>query len=150
MPEFQIAKIDDAERLVFGFANVSVAKSTAAGSGGHEIFDLQKDSIPPAELEKAAYQFVLDFREADADHKGPAIGQLVESMVFTPEKLAKLATDPVSGAVNSEALAILKQALPCRWWVGFKLEPQAYAAVKSGKYRMFSIAGEADRTDLEE
>lgn len=145
---FQIAKLDDGQRLVFGYANVSVAKSTAAGSGGHDIFDLQLDSIPAAELEKGAYDFVLDFREADEMHAGGAIGQLVESVVFTPEKLEKFATDPVSGDVDQEGLAVLKRLLPCRWWVGFKLNSDSYQAVKSGKYKMFSIAGEADREEV--
>lgn len=147
---FQISKLDDAQQLVFGYANVSVSKSTAAGSGGEEFFDLQADSIPPDELEKAAYSFVLDFREADAMHEGPAIGQLVESMVFTPEKLTKLATDPVTGDVDTAALETLKRLLPTRWWVGFKLNKVNYEAVKSGKYKMFSIAGEAERRNAEE
>lgn len=146
--DFLIAKLDDSERLVFGWANVSVAKSTAKATGGHEIFDLQKDSIPPAELEKAAYDFVLDFRETDEMHEGPCVGQLVESMVFTPEKLAKLATDPTTGKVDEATLSMLSKALPPRWWVGFKLEKSSYEAVKSGKFKMFSIAGEADRVEI--
>lgn len=148
MSQFKIAKFDDAQNLVFGWANVSVSKSTAAGQGGEEFYDLQKDSIPPEELEAAAYDFVLEFREADEMHKGPAIGRLVESMVFTPDKLEKLATDPVSGTVAQEALAVLKQVLPPRWWVGFKLRPESYAGVRSGKFKMFSIAGEADRVEV--
>lgn len=148
MSDFQISKMDDSQNLVFGWANVSVAKSTKFGSGGAQFFDLQQDSIPPDELEKAAYEFVLDFRETDEQHKGPCVGQLVESMVFTPEKLEKLATDPITGQVAGEALAVLKQVLPPRWWVGFKLEPSSYQAVKAGKFKMFSIAGEADRVEV--
>lgn len=147
-PTFQISKLDDEQSLVFGWANVSVAKSTSAGSGGHDIFDLQQDSIPPVELEKAAYGFVLDFRETDEMHAGDAVGHLVESMVFTPEKLEKLATDPTTGEVDQNTLTVLKKALPPRWWVGFKLSKSAYQGVKSGKYKMFSIAGEADRTEV--
>lgn len=145
MSPFTITKFDDAQNLVFGWANVSVSKSTAAGKGGEEFFDLQKDSIPPEELEKAAYDFVLEFRETDEMHSGPAVGKLVESMVFTPEKLTKLATDPATGEVNKEQLEALTKALPPRWWVGFKLDPSSYQAVKSGKFKMFSIAGEAER-----
>lgn len=147
MPDFCIAKLVDDQRLVFGFANVSVSKSTAGGAGGEEFFDLQADSIPAVELENAAYDFVLDFREADEMHKGGVVGKLVESIVFTPEKLAKFATDPVSGKVDTEALAMLEKVLPCRWWVGFKLNTTSYEGVKSGKYKMFSIAGEADRQE---
>lgn len=142
--QFQIAKLDDNQSLVFGYANVSVSKSTAQGIGGL-VEDLQLDIVPPDELEKAAYEFVLDFREADEMHTGDAVGQLVESMVFTPDKLAKLATDPTTGTVDEAALEVLKRILPCRWWVGFKLAPASYQAVKSGKFKMFSIAGDADR-----
>lgn len=150
MSHFCISKLDDNQSLVFGWANVSVAKSTAAADGGYPIFDLQKDSIPPLELEKGAYDFVLDFREADEMHEGSAVGQLVESMVFTPEKLEKFATDPASGLVDKAVLSTLQKVFPTRWWVGFKLEKSAYNAVKSGKYKMFSIAGEADREDVVE
>lgn len=145
---FQISKLDDAQSLVFGWANVSVAKRTAAGEGGHQIFDLQQDSIPPSELESAAYEFNLEFRDTDEMHEGPVVGKLVESMVFTPEKLAKFATDPTTGEIDQPMLAVLQKAFPCRWWVGFKVEPSAYQAVKSGKYKMFSIAGEADRLEV--
>lgn len=145
--DFLIAKLDEGQSLVFGYANVSVAKSTAVGGGGHEIYDLQKDMVPPAELEKAAYEFVLNFREADEMHEGGVVGHLVESMVFTPDKLEKLATDPTTGNIDAAVLEVLKQALPCRWWVGFKVNKSSFADVKSGKFKMFSIAGEADRTD---
>lgn len=146
---FQIAKLDDEQRLVFGFANVSVAKKTSHGEGGHEILDLQQDKVPSDELEKAAYEFVLKFREADEMHEGEAIGHLVESVVFTPEKLQKFATDPVTGEVDEEMHAVLQRALPPRWWVGFKLNDASYRLVKSGRYKMFSIAGEADREEID-
>ncbi len=142
---FQIAKLNDEQRLVFGFANVSISKATSAGKGGDEFYDLQRDSVPPDELEKAAYEFVLNFREADEMHEGDAVGHLVESMVFTPDKLSKLASDPVTGQVDKVVLAALEKALPCRWWVGFRLNDSSYKLVKSGKYKMFSIAGEAER-----
>ena len=148
MSQFRVQKFDDSQHIVFGWANVSVSKATAAGRGGEEFYDLQKDAIPPDELEHAAYDYVLESREADEEHTGPAIGRLVESMVFTPDKLEKLATDPVTGVVAQEALAVLKQVLPPRWWVAFKLDPAAYAKVKSGEYKMFSIAGEADREEI--
>lgn len=135
---FSIVKINEAEHLVFGFANVSVAK------GGKLITDLQDDQIRPDELEKGAYDYVLTAREADEMHDGPPIGHLVESMMFTPEKLLALAIDPATGEANSADLEVLKRLLPPRWWVGFKLNPSAFAKVKSGEYTMFSIAGEAE------
>lgn len=139
MPQpFKILKLNNAERLVFGFANVSIAK------GGEIITDLQGDRIAPSELEKGAYDYVLTAREADEMHKGGAIGYLVESMVFTPEKLLVIATDPSTGEVDLEGFEVMKRLIPPRWWVGFKLEPEAYAKVQKGEYKMFSIAGEAE------
>ena len=148
-PGFQIAKLDDSQCLVFGYANVSVSKSTAQGAGGEVFFDLQEDAIRPDDLEKGAYGFVLDFREADEMHEGSSIGDLVESIVFTPDKLIKFVTDPTTGDVDTDSLKVLQKVFPTRWWVGFKLAPEAYAGVKSGKYTMFSVAGEADRKDAE-
>ena len=145
---FHITKLDDDQRLVFGFANVSVSKTTGAGIGGEEFFDLQQDSIPASELEKSAYEYVLEAREADEMHAGDAVGHIVESIVFTPDKLEKFATDPATGEVNRGDLEVLKRLFPCRWWVGYKLSDSAFAKVKSGQYKMFSIAGEADREDL--
>ena len=129
---FAIAKIDEAERLVFGYANVSVAKD------GGEVVDLHGDIIEPSVLEKAAYEFVLKFRDTGEMHDQGSVqgtvGKLVESMVFTPEKL--------------EAIGLAKDAIACRWWVGFKLSPDAFAKVASGEYRMFSIQGKAEREEV--
>lgn len=128
---FEIAKFDESQRLVFGYANVSITKD------GRALEDLHDDIIDPEELEKAAYDFVLDFRASGEMHdrgvvKG-ATGRLVESMVFTPEKLEKL--------------GLPKDAVPTRWWVGFKLDPQTFAKVKSGVFKMFSIQGTGERVD---
>lgn len=138
---FLITKIDDAQHLVFGYANVSVTKR------GDTVEDLQHDIIPPEELEKAAYDFVLHYRASDEMHKGPVIGKLVESMVFTPEKLTKLATDPTTGEVDQDGLAVLKRLIPIGWWTGFHVPDDAiFAKIKSGEYKMLSIGGEADKT----
>ena len=135
---FKILKVDKAEHLIFGYANVSIAKD------GKIITDLQGDRIAPEELEKGAYEYVLTAREADEMHAGGVVGHLVESIVFTDEKLLVMATDPATGDVDNEGLAVLKRLLPPRWWVGFKLDPSAFAKVQSGEYRMLSIAGAAD------
>lgn len=144
---FTIVKTVPKGCLIFGFANVSVSKSTAAAPGGEQFYDLQNDSVPPDELEAGAYDYVLEAREADEMHKGGVKGMLVESMVFTPDKLEKFATDPTTGEINIADLMVLKRIFPPRWWVGFKVDPDAFAKVKSGEYRMLSVAGEADRVE---
>ena len=79
-------------------------------------------------------------------HEGPAIGHLVESMVFTPEKLKRLATDVKTGVVDEAGLAVITKMIPVGWWVGFHIpDAKIFAKVKSGEYAMFSIAGEADK-----
>lgn len=136
---FTIAKLDDEQHLVFGFASVAIARD------GRPLEDTQEDIIPPEELEKMAYEHVLEFRESDVMHDEHAVGRMVESMVFTPEKLKALATNPSDGTVDEEALAALTRILPTRWWVGYKLDDASFQAVKAGKFPMFSIGGEAER-----
>lgn len=113
---------DDDRRLVFGWANVAVDKS------GDLVVDSHDESIELDELEKAAYEFVLEFRETGTQHVGKAKGRLVESFVVTPEKL--------------EVMGLAKDALPLGWWVGFKIDDDAaWEGVKKGDYSMFSIQG---------
>ena len=54
---FKIAKSDDDKHLAFGWANVAIR------ADGEEIEDWQEDIIEPEELENAAYQYVLLYRE---------------------------------------------------------------------------------------
>lgn len=127
MPGFAIAKIDITKNLIFGFANVSVTKD------GRLLEDLQEDTITPAELEQTAYDHVLHFRDVDVMHDEQAIGKLVESMVFTPEKL--------------KALGLPGDAIQPRWWVGYQVTPAIAQAVKAMKTPMFSIGGSATRVE---
>ena len=123
----RIEKADD--HAVFGWAWVS------DGEDGTRVTDSQGDSIPPEELEQAAYDHVLTFRSAGAEHD-PArrgVGVLIESMVFTPEKLRLLG---------------LTGLLPVGWWVGYRItDEEVWQAVKRGEYGMFSIEGEAVREE---
>ena len=126
MKKFEISKIDEEQHQVFGWANISMRVD------GELIEDRQGDIIEPQELEKAAYQFVLDFRESGVMHKGRANGRLIESTVFTPEKLA--------------AMGLAKDALPIGWWIGFQIDDdEVFKRVKKGELTMFSIQGSAQR-----
>lgn len=127
--EVGIAKYDDARQLVFGWANVSIRTSGAL------VSDWQEDMIDVQTLEDAAYLFNLEFRETGEMHAGVAKGRMIESMVFTKEKLV--------------ALGLAENALPQAWWVGFYVEdPETFAKVRSGKYKMFSIHGTAKRVKV--
>ena len=86
------------------------------------------------ELEAAAYDFVQFYREGSEMHErgGFDIAILVESMVFTEEKLA--------------LLGIPAGTIPHGWWVVFRvIDDDVWAKVKDGTYRMFSIEGQAIR-----
>ncbi len=122
----EIRKIDEDEQLVFGWAWVSTDKE------GELIVDSHGDAIEPAELELAAYDFVLEARDAGEMHEGDARGTLVESLMLTPEK--------------AEAMGFTTDATA--WWVGFHIEDaEAFARVKAGERSMFSIQGIAQEVE---
>jgi len=128
--EFQIAKLDSDRHLVFGWANVSIRKD------GEQIEDHQGDLIDPEDLEDAAYVFNLQFRKTGVMHQGEAKGDLIESLVVTPEKL--------------EAMGLEKSALPVGWWVGFHVpDDDVFAKVKDGTFAMFSVQGRAVREKVD-
>lgn len=122
----QVIKTDAKRQQVFGWA--SVAMST----DGEPAIDSYGDIIDPDDLEDAAYDFVLRFRDLNEKHAGPVQGQLIESLVVTPEKLEKM--------------GLASDALPMGWWVGFWVpDPNVFAKIESGEYAMFSIEGQALR-----
>lgn len=124
--EIQITKSDDDEQLVFGWANVSI------NSDGTLPVDYQDDITLPETLEKAAYQFVLKYRASGEQHQGDVQGHLVESIMFTKDKM--------------EALGIPEGTVSEGWWVGFHIPNQeVFEKVKKGHYKMFSIEGTAKR-----
>lgn len=123
---FRIVKSDDEKRLAFGWANVSIKVD------GEQIPDLQGDMIDTDVLEEAAYQFVELYRSGGEMHERGGVAVLVESCVFTKEKMW--------------AIGIPDGLIPEGWWIGFKvLDDDVWQKVKDGEYSMFSIEGEAIR-----
>ena len=129
---FSIFKTNDDKRLVFGWASVSITVD------GEQLEDRQQDIIDPEDLEEAAYEYVLNFRDTGELHN-PNLrkkGKLVESCVFTAEK--------------QKAMGIPEGIVPIGWWIGFKIEDDsAWEKVKNGTYKMFSIEGKANREPVE-
>ena len=129
---FEIKKSDNDKQYVFGWANVSIRKN------GEQIEDYQGDMIDPEELESAAYEHVLKFRSAGERHD-PNFrnkGKLIESVVFTKEKL--------------DAMGIPEGTVPLGWWVGYHIDDkEAWEKIKKGEYRMFSVEGQAQREPVE-
>lgn len=126
---FDVYKAKEDEQLVSGWANVALDKD------GNAPLDWQDDVISPSTLEKAAIQFMLDYRGSGEMHKGNSKGTVVESIVLTKEKQA--------------ALGIPEGIVPEGWFITVKVhDPEVFAKVKDGTYRMFSIQGTAKRVEL--
>lgn len=129
--DIPIAKVDEMNQIIFGWANVSVTPD------GEKIWDAHNDHIPIEELELGAYYFVLRVRVMGTDHDDDkeAKGYLVESVVFTKDKMKAIGIP--EGLVNEG------------WWVGFYIpDKQLFADVLSGKYRMLSIQGISVRKEV--
>lgn len=142
--EFAVAKRDDSQQLVFGWASVSTFAHQ------EPLTDHHSHVIEPEDLELAAYDFVLSSRESGDMHQGGANGQLVESMMFTPEKLAKLGfPEGVRPAVVAKDGT--RTEVDAAWWIGFHIDDAAaYDRVVKGERSMFSIQGQAVTEELDD
>lgn len=130
-----IQKLDEEQRLAFGWASVASKLDSDTGVQ-KEIIDHQGDILDLEPLEKAVYQYVIESRDADVMHAQDGVGILVESILFTPDKIEKMG---------------LPDTCPIGWWCGFKVTDDAvWKAVKDGTLRMFSIKGEGVREEIEE
>lgn len=124
-------KSDDEKMLAFGWASVSMRVD------GELIEDWQNDIVEPEELEKAAYDYVLLYREGGEMHERGGAAILIESVVFTEEKM--------------RVMGIPAGTLPVGWWIGFKVtDKEVWEKVKDGTYNMLSIEGEAERVEIED
>jgi hypothetical protein len=127
--DFTVYKAREDEGLVSGWANVAINKD------GSIPLDWQDDVIAPATLEKAAIGFMMDYRGSGVMHEGESKGTVVESIVLTKEKQA--------------AIGIPEGTVPEGWFITVKVhDPEVFAKVKDGTYRMFSIQGTAKRVKL--
>jgi hypothetical protein len=123
--EVAISKLDEDQNLVFGWAQV-------IEEDGQVITDTQGDEVSEADLEKAFYYFAKDGRETDEMHTDNVRGRMIECMVFTKAKQRALGIN--LGKIGA--------------WVGFELDPEVFAKVKSGEYPAFSIGGTGRRVPL--
>lgn len=127
----ELLKFDDEKRIAFGWGYV------AKDRDGRQVVDWSGDVVSEAgHLEKAAYDFVLNSRAGDAHHDSKPIATLVESVVFTPEKL--------------RALGVPAGVLPSAgWWTGMKVhDDRTWDDVRSGKLKAFSVGGRGVRVAI--
>jgi hypothetical protein len=137
--EVAIAKTDPKRKMVFGFFSINKV-------GGDLVEDLQGDLIETEELEKAAYDFVLNARVQGDGHIRKGVGRLVESFVLTYEKQAAIQKCLTDQGMDS------KMELGCEgWFGGFKVDDdEVWAAITKGDYPAFSIGGSGKRIDMED
>ena len=116
-----IIRKDEDQRIVWGWASVVTEK-------GEPVIDSQGDLIEPAEMEKAANEFMADARMAKAMHQGEGVGEVIHSLPLTKEL--------------GEALGI--QSDREGWILAMKIHDDAvWQRIKSQELRAFSIGGEA-------
>ena len=129
--EGEVVKFDTEQQLVFGWAYVAMNKE------GKVVYDKSGDFVDEesmAELEKSAYDFVLKTRVGDEMHDFGNHSTLVESMIFTPDKIEKLG---------------LTGNIPVGWWVGFHVDnPDLWSRYQSGERVAFSIGGVGSREQV--
>lgn len=135
-----VAKVDQAQHIVFGwFSVISV--------GGKPVVDTQDDIISAETLESAAYSFVLDSRVAGEMHQDGkdgeirGVGRLVESVVFTSEKVGAMVQ-----SLKDQGIAATIDLGCVAWWGGMKIDdPKVWEAVTAGNLKAWSIGGKAKR-----
>lgn len=126
----EVSKVVPDQQLIFGWLYV------CRKADGTQVVDHSGEVIDVADLERAAYSYALDSRDAGYMHSKMGIGKMVSSVVFTPE--------------TRQAMGIPEGILPDGWWIGFKIsDPEVWQKVKSGELKMFSIGGQAERRAVE-
>ena len=124
--EGQILKVDDEQRMVFGWASVVTEK-------GEPVIDRQGDVIEPETLVKAVNDFMEHVRVGKAMHTGEQVGVVVHSLPITKE--------------IGDALGI--QSDREGWVVAYKVYDDAvWEMVKSGELAAFSIGGRAIKEEI--
>ena len=122
----RIEKIDDEQRMVWGWAYLCVDEQ------GAQVVDHSGDVIEMAEIHKAAHDFMQESRIGGEMHVSEA-GVVPESIVVT---------DAVADELR---MTTMKRG----WFIGYHVDDDdAWDGVKSGRYQAFSIGGTADVEDL--
>lgn len=131
----EFSKLDADKHLAFGWASVTELH-------GSPVVDKQGDYITTSDIEDAAYGYVQKCRVGgDMHRRTPSmqgdsafkVSDLIESIVFTDEKVAKMG---------------LPDDFPRGWWVGFKIHDEpTWQMVRKGERTGFSIHGRGMRKD---
>ena len=137
-----IVKVDKSEHLVYGWASI-------VKIGDKLVTDSQGDRIEPETLERAAIDYTLHARVAGQMHKAEddeveKVGDLIESVVFSPDKTAAMLKSLTGQGIEAE----MKMPF-CGWWIGFHISSQkVWDRIVSGELRAFSIGGHGKRAAI--
>ena len=124
--EGKILKVDDEQRMVYGWASVVTEK-------GVPVVDRQGDVIEADTLVKAVNNFMEYVRVGKAMHTGEQVGVVVHSLPVTKE--------------ICDALGI--QSDREGWVVAYKVyDDKVWEMVKSGELAAFSIGGRANKEEI--
>ena len=123
---FKIVKIDEEQRIVYGWASVTTFK-------GELVVDRQGDVIRTETMHKAINEFMKGVRVGKLMHSGEQVGQILHSFPVTKD--------------ICDALGI--QSDREGWITGYFVEDDTlWNDVKSGKYPAFSIGGAAQKEEF--
>jgi hypothetical protein len=124
--EGKILKVDDEQRMVFGWASVIT-------EDGEPVIDRQGDMIEADTLVKAVNEFMEHVRVGKAMHTGEQVGVVVHSLPITKE-----IGDALGIHSNREG-----------WVVAYKVfDDSVWERVKSGELAAFSIGGRAQKQEI--
>lgn len=126
------SKFDDEKKRAYGWASVVTMD-------GEPVVDRQGDYIGLDDIEEAAYAYVRksrvtgDMHRRTHDDQPHRAGELIESVVFTPDKCHAMG---------------LPASFAGRWWMGVQVEDdEVWSEVKKGNRTGFSIHGKGLRKD---
>jgi hypothetical protein len=120
-----IGKVDDDQRMIWGWASV-------IEEDGAVVTDKHDDKIELSELSAAAHNFMKFYRVGGDMHDTMGTGEIVESIVFTPDVQKSLGID-------------LKKV---GWFIGYHVtDSEVWKRVKSGDLKAFSFGGRARRVE---
>jgi hypothetical protein len=124
--DFKILKLDEEQKIVYGWASVTTYK-------GELVVDRQGDIIRTETLHKAINEFMENVRVGKLMHSGEQVGQIIHSFPVTKDICAAL-------GIQSDMEG---------WITGYKVyDDDLWNDVKSGKYGAFSIGGAAQKEEF--
>lgn len=138
-----ICKLDKTRHLVFGWFSIVTVN-------GRPVQDTQGDIITAETIEDSAYDFVLNARtggemhDTETDGEVRGVGRLVESVVFTSEKVSAMLSSLEDQGIHA---TIDLGCIP--WWGGMRIDDEeTWDKVVSGKLRAWSIGGKGKRASV--